>query len=127
MEGKTVAIRSSIPTMTQEATKRAEEAEKSAREATKQAARAEKYLDRVRNFSIIGAITVLISLFVLAGGFYSSIQNAYNSIAPKVDSIEKNMWELRNIKSRIDALTDENRVLRERLERLEGGDTEVQQ
>ena len=119
-EGKTVAIRSSIPTVTQEATK-------SASEATKQAKRAEKYLNRVRNIGTIGVIGVLIALFALAGSFYSGIQNAYNSIAPKVDDIEKNMWELHYIKSRIDALTDENRVLRERLERLESGDTEVQE
>ena len=113
MEGKTVAIRSSIPTMTQEATERAE--------------RAEKYLDRVRNIGIIGAITVLISLFVLAGGFYSSIQNAYNSLAPKVDDIEKNVWELHGVKFKIDALVDENRKLRERLLRLEGDDSEMGQ
>ena len=68
--GKTVAIRSSIPTMTQEASERVERAEKSAREATKRAEMAEKSVERIRNvilgISMVGAVAVLVSLFLLA-------------------------------------------------------------
>ena len=108
-EGKTVAIRSSIPTMTREATERAEKAEKSASEAR----------NWVRGIGIFSIFAIIISLAGLATAFYSNIQSAYNSIAPQIDNLRKDVSEFRNFTSKIEALSGENEELRERVRRLE--------
>jgi deoxycytidine triphosphate deaminase len=113
-QGKTVAIRSSIPAMAEEATNRAEKAEESARGA-------EKW---VKGLGAVGLLAVLISLVGLSMAFYSNIQSAYNSIAPQVDTLQRDVLELRSLTARLDALTEENRALRERVRRLEGSTPE---
>ena len=112
-EGRTVPIRSSIPTMTKEATKRAEAAERSASEAR----------NWVRGLGGLGIAAIIVSLAGLSTAFYSNIQSAYNAIAPQVDTLQKEVSELRSLTSRIETLADENRSLRERVQRLEGGDS----
>ena len=92
---------------------------------------AEKSVERVRNvilgISIFGAAAVLVSLFILALGFHSNIQNAYNSIAPKVDNLEKEVWELRSLLPSIEGLNDENGKLGEQPKIPESDNPEVQQ
>ena len=112
--GKTVAIRSSIPSMTKEAEERAKRAEASARITR----------NWVQRIGIAGLVAIVIALVGLGLAFYSNIQSAYNSIAPRVDNLQKDIAELHSVKSKIDALTDENRTLRERLRRLESNDSE---
>ena len=59
-------------------------------------------------------------------GFHSNIQSAYNSIAPKVDNLEKDVWKLRSVISNIEALNDENRKLGEQPKLPESDNSEVQ-
>ncbi len=113
-EGKTVAIRSSIPIMSKKATERAVKAEESASEAR-------RWVEKTAH---IGIATILISLFALACAFYSNIQSAYNSLAPQIDNLREDVSELRNATYKIKALTDENEKLRERVRRLEGNKSE---
>ena len=115
--GRIVAIRSSIPSMTKEAEERAKRAEASAGEVR----------DWFQTFGILGSVALLLSMAGLGLAFYSNIQSAYNSIVPRVDNLQKDMSELSVIRSKIEALVDENRELRERLQRLEGDGSEVQQ
>ena len=115
-EGKTVAIRSSIPVMAEEATIRAERAEKSAR-------RAESWVKGLGGF---GLMAIVLSLVGLGIAFYSNIQSVYNMIVPQVDTLQRDVFELRSLNSKLDALTEENRVLRERVRLLEGNDSGVE-
>ena len=110
-------IRSSIPSMTKEAVERAKRAEAAAGEVR----------DWVQTFGILGFVALLLSMTGLGLAFYSNIQSAYNSIVPRVDNLQKDMSELSVIRSKIETLVDENRELRERLQRLEGDGSEVQQ
>ena len=113
-EGKTVAIRSSIPKMTREATERAVSAEKSASEAQ----------NWVKGIGIFGISAIIISLIGLGTAFYSNIQSAYNSIAPQIDNLQEDVSELRNVTYKIKTLADENEKLRKRVRRLEGNESE---
>lgn len=112
--GRTVAIRSSIPSMTKEAEERAKRAEASAGEVR----------DWVQTFGILGSVALLLSMTGLGLAFYSNIQSAYNSIVPRVDNLQRDVSELPEIRTKIEALVDENRKLLDRLERLEAGNSE---
>lgn len=115
--GKTVPIRSSIPSMTKVAEERAKRAEASAREVR----------DWVQTFGILGSVALLLSMTGLGLAFYNNIQSAYNSIIPRVDNLQRDISSLAVIRSQIETLVDENRMLRERLQRLEVGDSEARQ
>lgn len=114
-EGKTVPIRSSIPVMAKDATTRAEKAEASARKAE----------NWVKGIAVIGVTAIVISLWGLGSAFYANIQSAYNAIVPQVDTLQRDVAELRSLTARLDVLAEENRTLRERVRRLEGTDSEV--
>lgn len=122
--GKTVAIRSSIPSMTREAEERAKRAEASARKTGKW----------VRTIGIAGIAAIVIALVGLGQAFYSNIQSAYNSIVPRIDGLQNDISELPVIRSKIEELVnenrnliEENRTLRRLLQRLEGDGSGVQQ
>ena len=106
-EGKTVAIRSSIPMVAREATSRAKGAEKAAREA--------RYWIRV-----MGGIG-LIALIGIGAAFYTNIQSAYNAISPRVDGVVEKVTKLEDAVSRVNALEAENKKLLKRVRNLEGG------
>ena len=108
-EGKTVAIRSSIPKMAKEATVRAEKAQEAASAAQ----------EWVKTIGSIGGIAIFISFVAVANAFYSNIQSAYELIIPKVDKLEQDVSNLQDVNSKIDALGEENNRLRVRLNRLE--------
>ena len=123
VKGKTVPIRSSIPSMTKVAEELAKGAEDRAQDAV---ASAEATRIWVRNFGWVGILAVIISLAALVSAFYSNIHNAYNSMAPKIDRLQEDISELPAIRAKIEALVDENITLGKRLQLLEGDDSEVQ-
>ena len=124
VKGKTVPIRSSIPSMTKVAEELAKGAEDRAQEAV---ASAEATRVWVRNFGLVGILAVIIALTALVSAFYSNIHSAYNSMAPKIDKLQEDMSELPVIRSRIETLVDENTTLQERVRRLESNNSEGQQ
>lgn len=110
VKGKTVPIRSSIPSMTKVAEELAKGAEDRAQEARKQAQEAAASAISIRRLVFglggIGILGVLIAMLTLAVNFYSSIQNAHNLVEQRVNKLEEEIgsYDLPGIREKIQTL-----------------------
>ena len=124
--GKTVPIRSSIPSMTKVAEERAQEARKQAQEA---AASAISIRRLVIGLGGVGILGVLIAMLTLAVNFYSSIQNAHNLVEQRVNKLEEEIgsYDLPGIREKIQTLIKDSSEPVRQLQGPEADDSKDQQ
>ena len=119
--GVTVPIRSSISKVE----RRAESAEKNAKKAQRW----------VRGIGFVGGLGAFTALVALALGLFVFIQDAYNSLAPRIDALEERYISVEkltsdvgpnHIPSSIQELSKENEQLRKRIGELERNMASIQ-
>lgn len=114
VKGKTVPIRSSIPSMTKVAEELAKGAEDRAQEAEKRAQEAAASAEKIRNWvlglGVVGVLVIAIALVTLVVNFYSSIQNAHNLVEQRIDKLEEEIgsYDLPGIREKIQTLNKDN-------------------
>lgn len=131
--GKTVPIRSSIPSMTKVAEGLAKGAEDRAQEAQKQAQEAAASAEKIRNlvlgFGVFGALVIAIALVTLVVTFYSSIQNAHNLVEQRINKLEEEIgsYDLPGIREQIQTLIKDSSEPARQLQGPEADDSKDQQ
>ena len=72
----------------------------------------------VNRFGWIGAAGLVVSIIGLGLAFYFNIQSVYNSVVPKVEELQKNVFEIRQESVDLE-VAREIRELKKRIEHLE--------
>lgn len=96
-----VAIRSSIPDATREATEQAKSANKMATESNKAAVSAKGAAEKARNFGVAAGIGVFLAVLALWATFYIEMHTQHKQMRPKLESV---VAENDDLKQRITAL-----------------------
>lgn len=129
--GKTVPIRSSIPSMTkvaEELAKGAEDRAKGAEKRSDEAAASAKAIRRmVFGFGGLGLLVIAIGMVTLVANFFSSIQSAHNLVEQRLNKLENEIdsYDLPRIREQFITLIEDDGDSEQRLQESELEDSQV--